>query len=282
MVILKNNRMEISVAHRGAEIRKIVVDGKDVLWSGDPAFWDGTAPVLFPICSGLPDDKYTIGGREYKMPKHGFAKEMDFAVEKRGSNFVTFLLTDTPETLEVYPWHFEFRITYTLRGTALEVGYDVKNLSEDRMYFSIGSHEAYACPEGIEDYDIIFPQKETLESYEVVGTLLGNKMNTIIKDTDTLPLYNKYFEIDALVFKTFRSRAATLRNRKTGRSVCVEFPDSKYLLLWTKPNAGYICIEPWNGIPPMLDNVGIAIEEKEGIESVEPNQTYTNTHTIYF
>lgn len=281
MVTIKNNRMEISIANRGAEIKRVTVDGKDVFWNGDPAFWDGTAPVLFPMCGGLRDDKYTLDGHEYNLPKHGFAKDMDFAVEKRGNNFVTFLLTDTDETLSCYPWHFEFRITYSLRATVLEVRYDVKNLSDNRMYFSLGSHEAYACPEGIEDYDIIFDKKETLETCEVVGSLIGNGVKTVLKDSDTLPLYNEYFEIDALVFKNHKSRAVTLRNRKTGRSVCVEFPDAKYLLIWTKPNAKFVCIEPWTGIPPMLED-SYAIEEKEGITALEPNGNYTNTHTIYF
>lgn len=281
MVTLKNSRVEIAVAPRGAEIKRITVDGNDVLWSGDPAVWDGTAPLLFPICGGLRDGKYTLNGHEYALPKHGFARNADFALEKRGDDFLTFLLTDTPETFQFYPWHFELRVTYKLRGTALDVKYEVKNLSDNRMYFSIGSHEAYACPDGIEDYDIIFPQKETLESYEVVGNLIGNKVTTVIKDSHTLPLYNKYFEIDALVFKSLKSHAATLRNRKTGKSVYVEFPDAEYLLLWTKPNSGYICIEPWNGIPPALD-AGYAIEEKEGINTLDPNCCYINKHTIHF
>ncbi len=281
MVTLKNNRVELSVSTLGAEIRRLTVDGKDVMWSGDPSVWDGVAPVLFPICGGLPDDKFTVEGREYTLEKHGFAKKMDFAVEKRGDNFVTFLLTDTPETLLCYPWHFEFRITYTLRGTAVNVRYDVKNLSDSRMYFSVGGHEGYACPDGIENYDLIFDKKETLVTCDVVGNLIGNTGRTVLKDGDTLPLYNRYFEIDALVFKDMKSRALTLRNRINGKSVYVEFPDSDYLLIWTMPNSKFVCVEPWNGIPPTVD-AGIAIEEKEGVEGINPDETFTSNHTMYF
>ncbi|MCQ2450121.1 MAG: aldose 1-epimerase family protein, partial [Clostridia bacterium] len=176
MVILKNERLEVSIAEHGAEIRRLLLDGKDVLWSGDPAVWSGVAPLLFPICGGLKDDKYTLCGREYTLEKHGFARHSHFAVESRGVNRVTFLLTDDDETYAKYPFHFELRVTYSLRGTAVEVTYQVTNRSEGTMYYSIGSHEAYACIDGdIEDYDVIFPQNETLNAYTTEGTLLSGK-----------------------------------------------------------------------------------------------------------
>ena len=62
MVNLKNNVMSVKISEKGAEMRQIVVNGENRLWSGDPAFWDGTAPVLFPVCGGLPDDKFTYKG----------------------------------------------------------------------------------------------------------------------------------------------------------------------------------------------------------------------------
>lgn len=277
---LKNDRVEISVAARGAEIRRMTLDGEDVLWSGDPAYWTGVAPLLFPFCGGLRDNRYTVGGKEYRMePKHGYARLSDFTLEKQGCNFLTLLHTDTPETYQCYPWHYELRVTYRLRGTALEVEYEVKNRSEDTMYFSIGSHEAYACPEGIEDYDIVFPQTETLNAFDLEGSLLAHSTVPVLKGR-VLPLYEKYFTVDALVFKDIKSRAATLRNRKTGRELTVDFPGCRYLLLWTKPGAGYICIEPWSGIPSMVDD-GYAIEEKEGIETLAPGEVFRRAHTIY-
>lgn len=262
-------------------MRKMTLDGTDILWSGDPAYWSGTAPLLFPFCGGLRDKKYTAGGKEYFMEtKHGFARNSDFVLEKCGTNFVVMLHTSNSETRKCYPWDYELRVTYSLRGTAVEVAYEVKNTSESTMYFSIGSHEAYACPEGIEDYDIIFPQNETLNAFELDGDLLLHRTYTLLKDARVLPLYEKYFTIDAPVFKDIKSRSATLRNRKTGRKITVEFPDCRYLLLWTKPGAGYICIEPWNGIPGMVDD-GYAIEEKEGIEALAAGEIFRRRHTIY-
>ena len=281
MVTLKNNLMTVEISEKGAEMRRVTVNGEERLWSGDPAVWTGTAPVMFPICGGLPEDKFTYGGKEYTLNKHGFARLMDFEVEKQNGLSATFLLKSNAETLKMYPWEFEFRIIYSLKGSRIKIDYDVKNLSEDTMYVSPGAHEAYACPEGIEDYDVIFEKKETLYSCELVGNLISDKLIPVIKDTDTLPLYYSCFAVDALVFKDMKSRFATLRNRKTGKSTSVSFDGFDYFLLWTKPGAGYICMEPWTGIPPILGS-DKDITAKEGITAVAAGGILSLTHSIYF
>ena len=281
MITLKNTELSVNISELGAEIKSITVDGKERLWDGDPAFWSGTAPVLFPICGGLPNDRFTYNGKEYTMPKHGFARQQNFKVEKLTDLSATFLLESNPETLKMYPWDFEFRITYSLMNKRIKIDYDIKNLSEDTMYASVGAHEAHACPGGIEDYDIIFERNETLNSCGLEGNLISNELIPVIKDTDTLPLYEKYFEIDALIFKDLKSRSAKLRNRKTGESLTVEFNGFDYLLLWTKPKAEYICIEPWTGIPPMV-NSGCDITEKEGITAIEKRSSFSRSHSIYY
>lgn len=281
MITLKNTALSVNISELGAEIISITVDGKERLWDGDPAFWSGTAPVLFPICGGLPNDRFTYNGKEYTMPKHGFARQQNFKVEKLNDLSATFLLESNPETLKMYPWDFEFRITYSIMNKRIKIDYDIKNLSEDTMYASVGAHEAHACPGGIEDYDIIFERNETLNSCGLEGNLISNELIPVIKDTDTLPLYEKYFEIDALIFKDLKSRSAKLRNRKTGESLTVEFNGFDYLLLWTKPKAEYICIEPWTGIPPMV-NSGCDITEKEGITAIEKRSSFSRSHSIYY
>lgn len=281
MVKIKNDVLSVEIDTLGAEMKKIEVNGEDRLWSGDPAYWSGRAPILFPICGGLKDDKFTFEGKEYTLKKHGFAKSCEFSVEKATENSAVFLLKSNEETLKQFPWSFELRVTYTLRGSCIKISYDVKNTSDKPMYMSIGSHEAYACPEGIEDYDVIFEKKETLNSCVLDGNLIAHSTVPIIKETDTLPLYEKYFAVDALVFKDLKSRSAALRNRKTGKSVTVDFEGCDYFLLWMKPGAGYICMEPWAGIPAMAD-AGYDITEKEGINEVKPGAVFHLDHTIHF
>lgn len=281
MVILSNNSLYAEIAEKGAEIRKVTLDGNDRMWNGDPAYWSSVSPVLFPICSGLPDDKFTFSGKEYTLGKHGFARESVFEVESKSNSSATFLLKDTPETLIKYPWHFELRVTYTLVGNNINVSYDVKNTSDNTMYYSIGSHEAYLCKDGIEDYDIIFEREETLSAYQLDGSLLTNNKTPIIKNSKVLPLYDKYFKIDALVFKDVKSRFVTLRNRKTGEETSVKFDGFDYLVLWHKYGAPYMCIEPWAGI---CNSVGGTndITQKEGIIKLNSGENNILKHTIYF
>lgn len=281
MVNLENGILKVEIIEKGAEIRSVTVNGEDRFWNGNPEYWDGVAPVLFPNCGGMKDDKYTLDGKEYTIQKHGFAKDMNFTVESVSGNSAVFLLTDTEDTLKSYPWHFEFRIKYTLVAASISVEYDIKNNSECPMYFGLGSHEAYLCPEGVEDYDIIFERKETLKSIQVEDGILSRKTETVLFESDTLPLYNKYFVIDALVLTDLKSRFVTLRNRKNGKSVSVSFPDCNYLLIWTMPGAPYVCIEPWTAPPSYLDE-GYDIKKKEGMTALEPHTHYKNSHIIYF
>lgn len=281
MVTLSNGIIKAEIIEKGAEIRRLTVNGEDRFWSGDPKFWDGVAPVLFPNCGSMKDDKYTIDGKEYNIVKHGFAMNMDFKVESISGSSAVFLLTDTEETLKSYPWHFEFRVKYTLVAASVKVEYDIKNTSTTPMYAAVGGHEAYFCPEGVEDYDIIFEKKETLRSIQTENGLMTRDFENVLYESDTLPLYNKYFTIDALVLTDLKSRFVTLRNRKTGKSVSVSFPDFDYLLIWTEPNFPFLCIEPWTA-PPSYEDESYDITKKEGTTKIEPYESFKTKHIIYF
>ena len=281
MVVLDNKILHVEIDEKGTEIRKVLHNGKNQMWSGDANVWSGVAPILFPICSKLRDGKFTLDGKEYFMGMHGFAKTQMAQVENITSSSVTFLFKDNEETLKQYPWHFELRVTYILKGSSIDVLYEVKNTSESTMYYSIGAHESYACDTGVEDYDLIFEREETLYSYELENGGLSYKRNIILKDSKVLPLYEKYFEIDALIFKDVKSRFVTLRNRKTGEKASVEFQGFDYLLLWQKQGAPYLCIEPWAGMCPNYDG-DYDITKKEGILKLEKGQTNTFKHTLFY
>lgn len=279
MITLKNEFLTASLNEIGAELKSLVFGGKEYIWEGRSEVWSGSAPILFPICGGLKDDKYTYKGKEYTLKKHGYARFTTFEIEDKTDSSVVFLHKSDEETKKSFPFDYELRVIYTLIDKTVKVGYSVKNLTDGNMYFSIGSHEAYYTPEGIEDYDVIFPQNETLNSYVLYGNLLSNQELPIIKDSNVLPLYDKYFTINALVFKDLKSRTATLRNRKTGKAVRVDFPNADYFLLWHKPNSPYMCLEPWSGIPDIIGS-SYDITEKEGIIVLESGKEYNSIHTL--
>ena len=279
MIELKNEYLTAKFNELGAELKSLTMGGKEYIWPGHPDIWKSSCPVLFPVCGGLKEDKYIYKGKAYPMTRHGFARTRLFQVESQTNTKVVFLDKADEKTKAVYPFDFELRLIYTLKERSLQIEYEVKNNSAETMYFSIGSHEGYFTPEGVEDYDVIFPQKETLNTYVLCGTILSNETMPILRDQNILPIYEKYFMIDTLIFKNIQSHSATLRNRKTGRAIRVDFPDAENFMIWHKPGAPYLCLEPWNGIADILGS-SFAIEEKEGIQTLPAGQTYHNTHTI--
>ena len=279
MITLKNNDLTVQIDELGAELRSVLCNETEYLWNGDPAFWSGTAPMLFPVCGSLKQDTYTHEGKTYRLKKHGYARNTLFTVETVESDRVVFLHTSDEKTKQCYPSDYELRVRFTLKERAIEVGYEIKNKSKGTMYFNVGSHEAYATPEGIEEYDVIFPENETLDTCGLCGPLLTDERFPILKESRYLPLYERYFDMDTLIFKDIASHSATLRNRKNGRAIRVDYPDADHLLIWHKQGAPFICLEPWNGLP---DVVGSSFElcEKIGITVLEKDGVYRNTHTI--
>lgn len=280
MVTLKNSSTVVEISEIGAELKSIKHNGTEIMWQGDPNFWAGTAPIVFPICGLLPEGKFVLNNKEYSIGQHGFIRFETFEIESISDTSVTLLSKSSAETLKNYPWEYEFRAIFTLHGSALDVTYDVKNLSDSKMLFQLGSHEGFSCPEGIEEYDVIFEKNETLDSYKISGPYLLDETYRVLKDSRVLPLYYSYFAIDALVFKDIKSRSVTLKNRKTGRSVSLSFPDHNYFILWTKPDAPYICIEPWCGTKGFKDD-SFDLSKREGIESLNSGKNFRRTHTIF-
>lgn len=279
MVTIRNEYLCAEINEIGAELKSLVADGDERIWQGLPEVWKSSCPLLFPVCGGLKDNRYQYAGKEYTLEKHGFARFERFAVRNQTDTSVDFVLTPTPETRKKFPFEYELTVTYRLVRRSVEISYTVNNLTDGEMYFSIGSHEGYSTPEGIEDYDIIFPEEETADSLVLYGNLLSDQRLPMIKKSRVLPLYEKYFTVDALVFTDLKSRSAVLRNRKTGRSVRVDFPDCPYFLLWHKPNAPYICLEPWDGIGDRV-GAGSDLTQKEGIVKLNRAETYRACHTI--
>ena len=170
-------------------------------------------------------------------------------------------------------------MSYTLKEKSLQVRYDVKNLSSDTMYFSIGGHEGYFCPEGIEEYDVILPVPETLDSTVLEGNYLGYEKLRVLENSDTLALKYDYFAVDALVFMDLKAKSAVLKNRRTGRALRVCFDGFDYFQLWTKLGAPYICLEPWCGIADRTDT-DKNLKTKEGILQLPPSGSLSREHTI--
>ncbi len=280
MVTLKNEKMTVTIEELGAEMQSITAaDGTQYLWNGDPTYWDGRAPVLFPICGRVFDDQYRYKGKTYELPIHGFANFHVFTVESLSDTEAVFFLCDNEDTRRMYPFAFELRVRYALESDRIVIGYAIHNPSENApLLASVGSHEAYACPEGLAAYDVVFEKEEPLNSH-YGGRGITHATYSVDAPGGILSLSDDRFAEGSLVFRSLQSKEVTLRNRETGRGVTVNFDGIETLLFWTKPGAPFICIEPWCGLPCWEDFNG-ELAEKEGIRHIAAGDTFTAQHTI--
>ncbi|MBE7011498.1 MAG: aldose 1-epimerase family protein [Ruminococcaceae bacterium] len=283
LITISNDILKASISTFGAELSSVIKDGKEIIWQADPNVWAEQCPILFPICGGLKEDKYIYDGKEYTLPKHGFAKLSEFEVESVTDTKAVFLLRSNEETLKNYPFEFEFRAIFELDGEKLLTTYETKNLSDRDMYFSVGGHEGYSCPNGIEEYSIIFEKPEKLERNTLQGCFLKDEKEDlgILDEVTELPLKYDYFILEAIVLTDLNSRKVTLLNRNTKEEITVEFPNHDYFLIWTKPGAKCVCLEPWCGLPDFIGS-NFEIAEKRGIITLPSGETDTRNHIITF
>lgn len=292
IVTISNGVITAEISTLGAELKKITKNGKDVLWSGDEKYWGGVAPILFPLCSSLKDTKYVYGGKTYEgVMHHGFAKYSEFEVVSEEKTSVAFLLEPNDETKKIYPFDFKFRVLFKINGENLGVYYIVENHSSSAMPFNVGCHEAYAISGDFNEHFIKFESEEdTVTCTTIKNSLLGKETYVLPLEENGLRLNYDYFDKDAkilngsmfasgsIIVENIKSKRVTL-NKNGEELVSVYFNDFDHLVLWTVRDAGYIAIEPWNGLPDLYDADGI-IEHKKSIDFVEAGQSKTFYHNI--
>lgn len=284
---LESEALHVSIKHKGMELSSLrsKSTGQEYLWQGDPQFWTGQAPVLFPIIGALKDGKTSHEGKSYPLPKHGFVRNSDQAkLIQHLPDTLTLRLDSSTETLEVYPFRFALEVTFRVSGKTLEISHRMYNLDNKSLYYSIGGHPAFNCPllpgESWEEYRVEFPQEERDNTWMITPEgLIGEKGDMILDNSKEIPLHAHIFDRDALIFKALKSREVSLTHRNRGPIVRLEFGDFDYLGIWAKPGAPFICLEPWLGIADSADHRGL-LAEKEGIRMLDPGASETKKFSI--
>ena len=278
IVTIKNNTISASINSIGAELIRLEKDNKNYIWTVDKTYWNKTSPILFPIVGRLKNDSYSINNTTFELPRHGFARNYDFQIVNQTENSVVFQLESNSETLKNYPFDFQLQLEYLLEDNTLKMNYSVVNKSNETMPFSIGAHPAFAIDNNFSDYSLRFNKDDKFISYELENEQFNNSFKEISTVNNTISLDYSLFEKDALVFKHLNSNELTLL--ENGKEVLsVQFEGFPYLGIWTKPNAPYLCIEPWCGLADNVNHNG-ELSIKEGINLLEKDATFKRTMTI--
>jgi galactose mutarotase-like enzyme len=271
-VSISDSMLSAQVSALGAELIRLQDRaGSDLLWDGDPAFWTGRSPLLFPIVGEAMGNRIRVAGREYGIGRHGFARTSMFALLSSEAARCTWRLEASETTRRQYPFEFRLDVTYRIEAAALHMTAEVTNTGGIAMPASFGFHPAlrwplpYGKPRAA--HEIVFDRDEPAPVRRPVDGLLSAETWPSPVRARRLALHDGLFENGALVFDRLESRGVVY-----GDAVRVSFPAMPHLGIWTKPGAGFVCIEPWQGhaSPEGFDG---ELASKPGMVSIAPAAT---------
>lgn len=272
-VSISDSALSARISALGAELIRLQDRaGSDLLWDGDPAFWIGRSPLLFPIVGEATGNRIRVAGREYGIGRHGFARTSTFALVSSETAQCTWRLEASEATRRQYPFEFRLDVTYRIEDAALHMTAEVTNRGEGVMPASFGFHPAlrwplpYGKPRAA--HEIVFDRDEPAPIRRPVDGLLSSATWPSPVRDRRLALHDGLFEDGALVFDRLESRGVVY-----GDVVRVSFPAMPHLGIWTKPGAGFVCIEPWQGhaSPEGFDG---ELADKPGVVPIAPGATH--------
>lgn len=282
-VTIGSSALRASVTDRGAELTRLeTADGRPLLWDGDPQWWSGRAPLLFPIVGRLPGDTALIDGIAYPLPQHGFARTSMFRLVSADAGACTWELASSPETMARYPRAFALTVAYAIEDATLSVTAKVTNRDARAMPFSFGYHPAFRWPlepgAAREGHTLLFSDEETAPIHWPVDGLLSLETAASPVADRRLPLSDDLFRKGALIFTAPRSRSIAYCSPR-GLELTVRFPGMPHLGVWTRPGAPFLCIEPWQGYAAPEGFAG-ELATKPGIVLLEPGASATYAMAI--
>lgn len=274
---IENDVFRIAAKNLGAELTSFVDKrtGEELLWQGGE-IWDMQSPLLFPVVGRLREDTYEVYGERYTIAKHGFAMHSEFALESASDIEMTFLLTESPETLKCFPFPFELRVNFSFTDGGFVITHRVKNTGGRKMYFSIGAHPAFQIELGDR---VVMDETETAAAFRLDDDKLrAQEQLPVFDNSREVVITADIFAEDALIFDGLKSKGCTV-TRANGRTIHVDFGGAPCLGMWAKPAAPYVCIEPWYGVDDMW-NAGHDFTKKERICALEAGEEFVFPVTI--
>lgn len=288
--IIENAYLKVTVTTAGAQVKSVIrkEDGVEHIWQADPAVWGYHAPILFPYAGKLKNGILTVHGKDYDGSRqHGFARNMEHTLVSCGENTLVLELTDTPQTLEVWPYPFRLLSTFTVEGDTLHHTLTVENRGEEDMPFGIGYHPGFAIPfdkdHTFSDYELRFDCVESPICLDASnGGLIGKEHYYLGKNIRSIDVDAHLFDNDSHCMTGLSSKTLGLYEKDTGRGVVCAIRSFPYVLIWSKPGEPkFICIEPWNSLPSPVDG-GTDWEEKPAAAILSPGESWNTTLSTCF
>lgn len=240
-VLSDSHAQAVVVPERGGIVTHWQVGGEELFYLDSDRFKDpaltvrGGIPLLFPICGNLAGDTYSLNDQIYKLPPHGFARNLPWQVTNQSTDAgasLTVSLKSNETTRSSYPFDFELDYTYTLHGNSLELRCRHTNLSDQPMPFSTGIHPYFAVADKSQ-LSVDLPSSE----YQSKGA------------AEELSFSGRFdFEQEEIDFSfiNLQGRSATVTDKSRNLKLTVEY-DDRYstLVFWAVKGKDFYCLEPW-------------------------------------
>lgn len=281
---LNNDIITIEVAEQGAELISLKKEGREYMWTGDAAFWNRHAPILFPAVGKPFNNEIHVDGKPYMMKQHGFARDSRFVDLGDGR-----LRMEDTERMDVYPFRFGLEVCYRLADSSLEVSWRVENNDERDIFFQIGAHPGFLLPdlcplESVHGFVRYYDRNGNRVSPVIVSKL--DDGNRVPLDSQQaipaeMPITAESFAHDALMFEDGQVVKAVLCDREGKEVLSVCCPQAEAYGIWAPHKEGcpFVCLEPWCGI---CDPKGFTgdISSRQYIHRLAPKENYLFVYTI--
>ena len=266
---LSHHGLRAAVDSHGGELVSLRdAAGTEYIWNGDPAFWPGRNPLLFPIVGNLKDGRVLFHGQPYEMSRHGFARDLEHTLLRaEGDTIQLELRADDAIKAERFPYDFVLTSTFRLEGKTVHHTLQVTNPGTEELRFGIGFHPAFNVPfddkHTTTDYEFRFDQPESpvILDARPNGLLSGKSYCMAGRRTGTIGICEK----------------------DTGRNVTCKvegYPDS---LIWSAPAkpVRFVCIEPWHSLPAAVTDPQ-DWEQRAAAACLAPGESWQTTLSTTF
>ena len=284
-MLLENDDLLVKFKLEGSEWTSLYDKRRQIefAWQGKSEFWGGRNPTLFPVVGRLWRETYRHEGREFRLGNHGFARNCEFKLASQTQNTLALELTDNEKTRENYPFAFRLTNTYSLSEKTLTVTKSVFNSDKRDMPFSVGAHPAFNCPllpgEKFEDYRLVWELEEDLSRLKLnpANSSFERERESYGRFKEIELRRDVFFKEDTLVFENVRSSWLKLQGPEAG--LRVSFSRAPWVGIWTKGDAPFICLEPWQGHGDFAGYEG-EFGEREGTIILPPGTSFDFTYEI--
>ncbi len=284
---IKSNSITVTVNDKGAELFSVKgSDGHEYIWQGDERYWGDRAPVLFPVCGCILDNKYTTGGKEYTMKSHGFAKRNVFEVVEKSESALKMRLTPNEVIKADYPFDFELTADFKVSENSLDVSFTVKNTGDKVLPYMLGWHPGFTLEgEGaIGNFTLDFEGKDSL-----IWHPLQNGPFVRPEGEDYALVNQKYalneeeiYANDTMIFVGTGDKTR-LSSPEAKHSIDFSWSENlPYFCVWKDDNseARFVCLEPWSGVP--ADGVTPENFDVRAMSRLSKGETETYSYNVKF